>query len=45
MITTQEPFNPNEFIERLAWTAMGVPPSSGDDFASGLLNTFEEAIK
>nr|CAH0108146.1 unnamed protein product [Daphnia galeata] len=45
----KEPFNPNEFVERLAWMTMGVSHSSSgsdDSFsATGLLNNFEETIK
>lgn len=42
----KEPFNATEFIERLAWTALGVSSNSSDEFsANKLLNSFEEAIK
>jgi len=42
----QEPFNANEFLERLAWSSMGVSATSEEDSFSEtrLLDSFEETI-
>ena len=44
----KEPFNSNEFVERLAWSSMGVTPTTKEeDSFSGtrLLDSFEETIR
>jgi len=43
----QEPFNANEFVERLAWSSMGVSATGEEDSFSEtrLLDSFEETIR
>lgn len=41
----QEPFNANEFIERLAWGVLSTQKEDSSNSIPTLLNTFEDAIR
>lgn len=45
LLLTQEPFNANEFIERLAWGVLSTQKEDSSNSIPTLLNTFEDAIR